>query len=132
MAKRARIRINRTYGWIDKDPVIDEVRTFIQDRGLDGEWSKIATLATMSPATIANWFEGDTRKPQHCSVASVVTGLGGKFKIIPNESEGKKAFELEVELKKAKKWIAENKPRKRKKAEKKRKKAAKRKKKADA
>ncbi len=69
-----RVHLYRTYRWIDKDPVIDAVRTVVQDEKLkSGAVHEISGVAT---ATLDNWFNGHTRKPQNVTVTAVTSALG--------------------------------------------------------
>jgi len=52
----AYVRIYRTYRFIDKNPVIDIVRTAVQDEGLIKKLKIVANLASLSTATIDGWF----------------------------------------------------------------------------
>ena len=55
------------YRFIDKDPVVDLIRTAFQR---DGRTIKeIAPLANLATDTIRRLLYGDTRRPQHRTVA---------------------------------------------------------------
>lgn len=70
----ARVTIYRTYRWLDKDPIIDAVRTTVKDEKLSNyEVHQISGVAT---ATLDNWFAGNTRKPQNATVTAVTSALG--------------------------------------------------------
>jgi hypothetical protein len=64
----------RTYRFIDKDPVIDVLRTAQQDANIKP--GKIATASGVSPSTIHGWFYGKTRKPQFATVVAVARSIG--------------------------------------------------------
>ena len=68
--------MSRPYNFIDKDPIIDVMRTAIQDQGLSLD--EVAELAEMSVATLWSWFHGKTKKPQYASIYNVCLALGGK------------------------------------------------------
>lgn len=97
----ARVKVLRTYRFIDKDPVKDKLQTMLQDEGLFGKknMSRVAALASLSPSTLDNLFFGDTRKPQHATVMAIVTACG-------YEMEFKRARKLnfEEELVFARQW----------------------------
>lgn len=97
----ARVKVLRTYRFIDKDPVKDKLQTLLQDEGLYGKknMSRLAALASLSPTTLDNLFFGPTRKPQHATVMALVTAVG-------YEMEFKKARKLnfEEELVFARQW----------------------------
>ena len=111
MAKLARVTIRRTYNWIDKDPVVDKIMALANKMGLRGEYYKMALLTGMSPSTFANWDKGNTKRPQHASIACLVEALGHKYEIV----DAGNAFDLEKELASGKRWWAKNKPKKTKK-----------------
>jgi DNA-binding phage protein len=85
----ARVKVLRTYRFLDKDPVKDKLQTLLQDEGLYGKknMSKVAALASLSPTTLDNLFFGPTRKPQHATVMAIATACG-------YEMEFKKARKL--------------------------------------
>lgn len=109
----------RTYRYINKNPVIDVARTAIQDTNLYNKQGIkiVATLATLSKATLDGWFYGDTRSPRHDSIAAVMTALG-----YVNEWKKDRKLNVEEELPLAKAWLKrekdkrekENPPKKRK------------------
>jgi len=66
----------RTYRFIDKDPVIDELRTIVQDEGLYKRLRIVAELSNLSPSTLSALFHGATRKPQNATVMAIATCLG--------------------------------------------------------
>lgn len=70
----ARINIYRTYRWIDKDPIIDAVRTVVEDEKL--KTSAVHNISGVATATLENWFNGDTRKPQNATLTAVTSALG--------------------------------------------------------
>ena len=68
-------KLYRSYMFTDrKDPVIDKVRTVMQDRGAD--YDTVVIASGVSRATLRNWFEGDTCRPQYATVAAVLGGMG--------------------------------------------------------
>ena len=73
---RGFIRTYRTYNFIDKNPVIDKVRTLVEDEGLMTDLPAMHEISGVTTATLRNWFFGDTRNPQHGTVAAIVTSLG--------------------------------------------------------
>jgi len=72
----ARVTIYRNYRFLlDKDPIIDALRTVIksEERLKNSMVHQISGVAT---ATLDNWFEGTTRKPQNATVCQVTGALG--------------------------------------------------------
>lgn len=70
----AKVHIYRTYRFIDKDPIIDAVRTVVQDEHLKN--NAVHQISGVATATLDNWFEGATKKPQNSTVCAVTTSLG--------------------------------------------------------
>jgi transcriptional regulator with XRE-family HTH domain len=96
---RGFIRVYRTYNYIDKNPVIDKVRTIIQDEGLIKKLGVVHEVSGVATATIDNWLNGDTRNPQHHTIAAVVTSLGYEERFVKA-----KDLDLEKEREIAAKW----------------------------
>lgn len=66
----------------EKDPVIGAVHTLLNEKG--EELTKVADRANISPSTIKNWIDGDTYRPQHCTIAATVKALGYEFQLVPS------------------------------------------------
>jgi transcriptional regulator with XRE-family HTH domain len=103
MAKKAKrangsLHLYRSYMFKDKDPVIDRIRTIVKDEGLS--YSEIHVISGVSSSTLANWFDGETRKPQYATVAAVTYSLGYKQEFVKS-----KDVDFEKELEKARKEI---------------------------
>ena len=99
MAKWA--RIYRTYSYIDKNPVIDKVRTLVQDEGLFTKLGIVHEISNVSKSTLVGWFHGDVKHPQHHTVAAVVSALGYEEAFVK-----KKDLNVERERKAAADWTA--------------------------
>ena len=69
-----RVPLYRTYSFLDKDPIIDIMRTLAQDA--NRSYSEISDESGVSQSTLYNWFLGRTRRPQFCTVAAVAGALG--------------------------------------------------------
>ncbi len=95
------IQTYRTYRFIDKDPVIDEIRTLVKDEGLMGKLNIVHQLSGVSTSTLENWFNGDTKSPQNRTICAVTSALGYKRTWAKDRE-----IELEKELKIAKAWQA--------------------------
>ena len=93
-------RVLRTYRYIDKNPVIDEMKTIIQDEGLMKRLDIIADLASLSRTTPVGWFDGDVRDPRHSSIMAVMTSLGYEYKW--NKS---RKIDYEKEVMMARAWL---------------------------
>jgi DNA-binding phage protein len=77
-----------SYNFIDKDPIIDKMRTAVQDSGLD--YKRIHERSNVSTTTLYNWFDGQTRTPRFATVAAVAHALGrevGLVKMRPDERD---------------------------------------------
>lgn len=107
MAKRTRVttvrrgsflnRYSRTYHVVDKDPAIDKIRTLLEDEHCDIK--DAAILSNVGRTTIDNWLNGDTKRPQHATLAAVASGLGYTW-----ELKRERKIDVESELPKAVKW----------------------------
>jgi transcriptional regulator with XRE-family HTH domain len=69
-----KVGIYKTYLFRNKDPVIDELRTLIQDEGLS--YQDIHVKSGVSVTTLRNWFHGETRRPQSPTVEAVGRACG--------------------------------------------------------
>lgn len=75
-----------SYNFIDKDPIIDKIRTAVEESGLN--YKRIHERSNVSTTTLYNWFEGQTRTPRFATVAAVAHALGrevGLVKMRPND-----------------------------------------------
>jgi DNA-binding phage protein len=67
-------KVYRSYNFKDKDPIIDRLRTIIQDEGT--AYTDIAADSGVTANTLYNWFSGPTKRPQYATVMAVVHALG--------------------------------------------------------
>lgn len=77
MAKRnirGVLKLYKSYNFVDKDPVIDAIRTAVSDSGLS--YTKISDKSSVSAGTLGNWLNGKTRRPQFCTVWAVARACG--------------------------------------------------------
>ena len=82
MAKKAKhTQVYRDYRFIDKDPIIDRLRTAVQDSGMS--YRDIHEREGISTSTLCNWFSGPTRRPQFCTVMAVFRACGVDLKETP-------------------------------------------------
>lgn len=79
-AKRT-LGVYRSYNFTDFDPVIDKVRTIVQDANTT--YKKIHEDSGVSRTTMSNWFNGKTRRPQFATVNAVARALGQEFRLAP-------------------------------------------------
>src|SRR5580692_1411869 len=98
---RGVLRVHRIYNYIDKNPVIDKVRTILQDEGLIKKLNVVHEICDVSTSTVDGWLNGDTRNPQHHTIARVITGLGYEEQFVKT-----KDIDIEAERKLAADWLA--------------------------
>jgi hypothetical protein len=97
---RGFLRVYRTYNYVDKNPVIDKVRTLVQGEGLIKKLGIVHEISGVSTSTLDNWFNGTTRSPQHATVAAVITSLGYEETFVK-----KKDIDVEKERELAAVWL---------------------------
>lgn len=69
-----KVKLYRTYSFVNKDPAIDALRTVFQKT--KAKRSKVALDANMSSTTLHGWFDGKTRRPQFCTLTAAARALG--------------------------------------------------------
>jgi hypothetical protein len=90
----------RSYNFKDKDPIIDQIHTLIDDSGLS--IYDVSALSGVSYSAIYNWLYGDTMRPNHASTAAVIGGMGFEYTIVRKHS----AKVIQLDLEKAKRQLA--------------------------
>lgn len=97
----ADLKLYRTYRFIDKDPVVDKIRTVFKDEGLlNPRGYNIAhQLSGVAVSTYKNWFDGDTKRPTNPTIEATLTSLGYHRPIVKKDD-----LDFDQELKKAAKW----------------------------
>jgi transcriptional regulator with XRE-family HTH domain len=101
----AEFRVLRSYRFVDKDPVCDELRTLVEDRGLMSQLKRVAELSGLAPSTVNNLFNGETKKPQNRTVMGVASSIGYRREWVSLD------FDLEKELKAARAYNEKEKAR---------------------
>ena len=81
MAKKPHVQVYRSYRFRDKDPIIDRVRTAIQESGMS--YQDIHNKEGIATTTLYNWMSGPTRRPQFCTVMAVLRSCGVDLKETP-------------------------------------------------
>jgi hypothetical protein len=77
MAKKKRGFVKyKSYLFVEKDPVIDAMRTAFSDAKVS--YQDVSNESSVATATIRNWFHGRTRRPQFATTAAVTRALGKK------------------------------------------------------
>lgn len=91
----------RTYNYVNKNPVIDKVRTVLQDEGMYAKKKRrlIHELSGVGIGTMEGWFEGDTRNPRHETIAAVMSAIGYEEQFVKTRD-----IDEEKELQAARKW----------------------------
>lgn len=76
----------KAYPFVDKDPVIDVLRTIKRDTEMTD--TEIRNGGGPTTATLRNWFKGKTRRPQFATVAAAAVAMGATS--LPLTAEGRK------------------------------------------
>ena len=81
-----------TYRFRDKDPMIDQLRTILQDHfpGHDSRkisYGRVSVESGVSDTCLRGWFEGETRRPQFSTMCAVARAAGYDFKLIEIDKE---------------------------------------------
>jgi transcriptional regulator with XRE-family HTH domain len=97
-SNRGALQLYRGYNFINKDPAIDKIRTIVQQEGVSE--AQLHVLSGVSTTTFANWFRGDTKRPQFCTLAAAAAAIGYDW-----ELQKKKVVNIETELPKAQAWL---------------------------
>lgn len=74
MARSPKIHVYRTFNWIDRDPVVEEIFSICRNEHLNN--NRVHEISGVASQTLNNWFGGKTRKPQHTTVCAVTSALG--------------------------------------------------------
>lgn len=69
----------KSYNFVQKDPIIDYIRTIVEECGLT--YDRIEQESGVTGATLRAWFYGNTRKPQAATINAVLRCLGYKLAI---------------------------------------------------
>jgi hypothetical protein len=99
----ADLKVLRTYRYIDKNPVIDVMRTALQDVGLGVEKKRLriaSEISGISHSCLDAMFHGITRNPQHRTVAGLMTAIGYK-----EEWVSIKEIDIDKEREAARAWL---------------------------
>lgn len=73
--------IYKSYNFIDKDPIIDYLRTPVQESGMT--YKAIADASGVSRQTIYNMLDGKTLKPQAATINAILRTVGHKLAVRP-------------------------------------------------
>jgi hypothetical protein len=75
----------KAYPFVDKDPVIDVLRTAKRDKGMKD--IEIENAGGPKASTCRGWFTGNTKRPQFATVAAAAIAMG--LTNLPLTSEGR-------------------------------------------
>ena len=69
-----------TYNFKDVDPVIDEMRTALDDSGHKASWA--CGVSRLSTTTVSNWFNNKTKRIENARIWAFMGALGYRRKWI--------------------------------------------------
>lgn len=78
------LKLYKSYSFRDKDPIIDKLRTVIQDEG--ASYKDICEDSGVSGTTLYNWFSGTTLRPQFASIMAVTRALGYDLQVVKSDT----------------------------------------------
>jgi transcriptional regulator with XRE-family HTH domain len=70
----------KSYSFVDKDPMIDYIRTIIHESG--ETLTKISEDSGVNAQTISKWLYGETKQPRAASINAVLRALGYKLEVV--------------------------------------------------
>jgi transcriptional regulator with XRE-family HTH domain len=70
----------KSYSFVDKDPMIDYIRTIIHESG--ETLKKISEDSGVGVHTISKWLYGETMQPRAASINAVLRALGYKLEVV--------------------------------------------------
>lgn len=79
------LKLYKSYSFKEKDPIIDVVRTIVEDSGRTV--ARISAGSGVSTTAIHGWFGGATKRPQFATVNAVVKTCGKE--LVPRPIKGK-------------------------------------------
>jgi len=68
------LNVYKSYSFRTKDPVIDELRTMVEDQG--AKYAELHEQSGVSTTCLYGWFRGKTMRPQSATVEAVGRALG--------------------------------------------------------
>lgn len=90
------LKIYKSYSFTTKDPVIDRLRTIIEDEKVS--YRDVHEASDVAVSTMYNWFHGKTRRPTHAATAAVLGALGYEYQIV--KRQGAKVIKIDTVRKK--------------------------------
>ena len=74
------LRLYKSYSFKDKDPIIDRLRTLIEDEKIT--YADLSDQSGVSEGTLYQWFNGKTLRPQFATVMAVARSMGYDLQVI--------------------------------------------------
>jgi len=74
------LRLYKSYNFTDKDPIIDQLRTLVQDSGMS--YRDVHDASDVSISCMYQWFHGKTRRPTHAAIMAVIRACGYDLKMV--------------------------------------------------
>jgi len=75
-----KVHLYKTYAFKNKDPLIDKLRTIVQDEKVS--YQEIRNRSGVTVSTLYAWFHGATKRPQHATAMAVIRALGYDMRIV--------------------------------------------------
>ena len=75
---RSALNLAKSYNFVEKKPVIDEMRTLIDH----AEYREVSYETNVSVTTLRNWFSGKTISPRTMTVNKVLARYGKRLGIV--------------------------------------------------
>jgi DNA invertase Pin-like site-specific DNA recombinase len=75
---RGALNLAKSYNFVEKRPVIDEMRTLIDH----GDYRTVAYETNVSKTTLRNWFSGKTISPRTITVNKVLAKYGKRLGVV--------------------------------------------------
>jgi hypothetical protein len=77
---RGPLNLQRSYNFVEKKPIIDELRGLIDQE--PSAYKKIHEESGVSVSTLRNWFSGKTISPRTMTVNAVLYRLGKRLGVV--------------------------------------------------
>ena len=81
----AGLKLYRSYSFKDKDPIIDRLRTVINDEKVS--YKEIEERSGVKVGTLRGWFDGATKRPQFATTMAVARSLGYDLSLVKSETK---------------------------------------------
>jgi transcriptional regulator with XRE-family HTH domain len=75
-----KVHLYRTYLFKNKDPIVDKMRTIIQDEQVS--YKELEARSGVTASTLYGWFHGATKRPQHATAMAVIRALGYDMRLV--------------------------------------------------